>query len=381
MSLARPKGLMSAAALLAAVSVVVGFDFAVSLLRKRVMRVVRGGVPVRIVSVVERGSEPVVSLGPSSLTSHPGPVVLWSSDRSWSAVLGPSIGNEEGFWTRPVLGQLPPAMVQEGAGFLYGHLGQTPADFDLPFHEVVVGNNPAWVVPPVENAGGDAGVWVIHVHGLGGGRNQTLRGLPVFAGAGFTSLVPSFGISLDRGDDHHLYGSFGMDEVEVLVQAHHFAVAGGATSVLFVGWSYGALAVVRALAQNPWDDVRGLLLISPALDWKQIVIHAMEQASVPRVLGNVMLARFNAPIARRGSDKVVWGRISEDVAEVLSRWPFLITHGGEDGTVPAEQSVALGYTFGARATTHIFPGAAHAMEWNSSATAWDSVVADWLKTL
>lgn len=382
MPLTYPKSFMPVAALLAAASAVVGFDGAVSLLRKRVMRVVGGGVPVRIVSVGQRGSEPVVSLGPSPLTSHPGPVVLWSTDRSCSVVLGPAIYNVEGFWTRPVLGQLPQAMIREGAGFLYGHLGQTPADFDLPFHEVVVGNNPAWVVPPQEGSlAVRAGVWVIHAHGLGGGRNQTLRGLPVFAKAGFTSLVPSFGISLDRGDDHDRYGSFGMDEVGVLAQAHRFAVAGGATSVLFVGWSYGALAVVRTLAQNPWEDVRGLVLVSPALDWKQIVKNAMLRASVPPGLVCLMLSRFNSPIVRHGSDKMAWSRIGEDVAEVLSKWPALMTHGDEDATVPVGQSVALGRVFSTRATTHVFPKAAHGMEWNSSAEVWDSVVSAWLKKL
>lgn len=381
MPLILPKGFLPVVALLAAASGVVGFDVAVSLVRKRVMRVARGDVPVRIISVGELDSASVVSLGPSSLTSHPGQVVLWSSDKSCSVVLGPVLYEGEGGWVRPVLGKLPGTIVQGGAGYLYGHLGQTPADFELPFHEVVVGNNPGWVVPPLEGTGDGAGAWVIHVHGLGGGRNQTLRGLPVFAKAGLTSLVPSFGISLDHSDDHDMYGSFGMDEVVVLEQAHRFAIAGGATSVFFVGWSYGALAVVRTLAQNPWDDVRGFLFVSPALDWEQIVKHAMVQASVPLLLRNTMLSRFNAPIARRGSDKVAWSRIGEDVAKVLSKWPALITHGGEDATVPSEQSVALGRTFGASTSTHIFPGAAHGMEWNASATAWDSVVSDWLKTL
>lgn len=277
-------------------------DVVAAVVRKRAMRVKAGGVPVEILGFDVGEETTVVSLGPSSLSEHPGPVILWNTDKSAVCTLGNVLSSSGSALLRPVLGTLPSQFLGEASGFLYGHIGKTPSDLGLTYTDVLVGSSTGWVIPPLGMAISE-NTWAIHVHGLGGGRNQTLRGLPVFSRSGVTSLVPTLGISLDRGENHDRLGSFGMNEVAALESAHAYAIAQGAAKVVFVGWSYGALAVVRAMASRRWADVGGLVLLSPALDWKLIISSGLEGAGISSAVARLVMARINSPVARQGSSR------------------------------------------------------------------------------
>lgn len=352
-------------------------DSAAALVRKRAMRVKAGGVLVNILAWSMREGGAVVSLGRSSLTNHPGPVILWNADKSLVCTLGTVLADSGTSVTRQVVGAVPEGLLGASSGFLYGHIGQTPADFDLVYEEINLGTSTCWVVPPAGSVSPQQ-TWAIHVHGLGGGRNQTLRGLPVFSHEGVTSLVPTLGISMDRGAQHDSQGSFGINEVAALEAAHDHAVACGATKVIFVGWSYGALAVVQAISTNQWADVSGLVLVSPALDWRLIVSNGLKGAGVGSAIARILMARFNSPLARQGAAWEVWPCIEDNVARVLSSWPTLIVHGEEDALVPQSQSLELSQRFQGNVVAHFFPDSHHGMEWNSSKDVWDEIVGDWV---
>lgn len=354
-------------------------DVAAALVRKRAMRVKAGGVPVEILGFdVDEGST-VVSLGPSSLAEHPGPVILWNTDKSSVCTLGNVLSSSSSAVLRPVQGVLPPGFLGESSGLLYGHIGQTPSDLGLRYEDTLVGTSTGWLIPPIGPARAKD-TWAIHVHGLGGGRNQTLRGLPVFSRAGVTSLVPTLGISLDRGETHDRLGSFGTKEVAALEAAHDYAIAHGASKVIFVGWSYGALAVMRAMASRRWTDVSGLVLLSPALDWKLIISSGLEGAGIRSSIARLVMARFNSPIARQGAAREVWDGVEGDVETVLSGWPALILHGDEDTLVPRRQSLSLSQRFRGTVDAYFFPASHHGMEWNSAQEAWEEIVGAWVAT-
>lgn len=352
-------------------------DSAAALVRKRVMRVKAGGVPVKILAWSMREGSGVVSLGHSSLTDHPGPVILWNADKSLVCTLGNALSDSGTTVTRQVLGELPEGFLDTSSGYLYGHIGQTPTDFGLAYEEISLGTSTGWLVPPAGPMGPQQ-TWAIHVHGLGGGRSQTLRGLPVFSREGVTSLVPTLGISLDRGAQHDSQGSFGINEVAALEAAHDYAVAHGASQVIFMGWSYGALAVVQAMAAKQWADVSGLVLVSPALDWKLIVSNGLKGAGVGSAIARLLMARFNSPLARQGAAWKVWAGIEDNVAKVLSSWPTLIVHGDEDSLVPQSQSLDLRQRFQGSVVAHFFPDSHHGMEWNASKDVWEEIIGDWV---
>lgn len=354
-------------------------DFVTLLLRRKALGAKRGGVPVMVHHVLESGHGIYAVVGPSTLSNHPGELVLWDRTKTRSVLLGPpeSAAEGHGLVQRRVQSEQPADLQRWKAGFLYGHIGRTPADLDLTFEDIKLGERafPAWIVrSPFAHA--DAGRWAIHVHGLGGARNQTLRGLSVFARKGFHSLVPSYDVSLDV-NDRRKQSTLGLREWRAIVEAQDYAVRQGATQIVYVGWSFGALLALRVRQERPSQLVTGLILVSPALDWHKIVPQAMCRAGLPTLIVRLVMARFNSVIPRWGCSKIAWEEENHCVSGAAAI-PVLVTHGTADTTVPVEHARQTMQGLKGPVQFVDFPDAQHGLEWNSNPTLWETSVEGWL---
>jgi uncharacterized protein len=356
-------------------------DFSTLLLRRKALGAKRGGVPVRVHHVGKVDHGVFVVVGPSTLSNHPGDLVLWDHTKTRSILLGPPEPAAEagGLVQRKVQSKLPADLHAWTEGFLYGHIGQTPADMDLAFEDVTIGERafPSWIVrSPLPQTNADR--WAIHIHGLGGARNQALRGLPVFARSGFHSLVPSYDVSLEvKG--RRKQSTLGLREWRAIAEAQDFVVSQGATQIVYVGWSFGALLALRVRQEKLSHLVTGLVLMSPALDWHKIVPQAMRRAGIPRFIVRVVMARFNSAIPRWGCPKSAWEEESRCVSAAAAI-PVLVTHGTADTTVPLEHAQESIQGLKGPVQFVDFPGAQHGLEWNSNPALWEATVEEWLSS-
>ena len=351
------------------------------LLRRKALGAKLGGVPVRLCNVVESSHGVSVVISSSRLSNHPGQLLLWDQQRKHSVLLGSpeSVPDGVAMIHRGLLSEKPIDLHTWKQGFLYGHIGQTPADIGLTYEEVSIGPNafPAWEVRSAVTSR-SAERWAIHIHGLGGARNQVLRGLPVFARNGYRSLVPTYDVSLDLRS-RRKQSTLGFREWRAIAEAEDYAVRQGATQIVYVGWSFGALLALRVRHERHSPLVRGLVLISPALNWHRLIPRAMSRAGLPDLIVRLIMARFNGVIPRWGTPKAAWEEENHFLSTVAPL-PMLVTHGDADLTVPLDHARETIQALVGPVKFVSFPEAQHGLEWNSNPTLWESTVEDWLNS-
>ena len=261
----------------------------------------------------------------------------------------------------------------------------SPRQLDVPVEDVVIdtplGPAPAWVVPA--ESPGDR--WVIQVHGRGVTRAETIRGVPVFRGAGYTSLLISYrndGVAPDSADRRYALGG---NEWRDLEAALDFAVARGARHIVLMGWSMGgATSLQGAILSKHRAIIRGLVLESPVIDWRSVLHYQASAMGVPVVIRGGVLRLI-------GSE---WGGaltgqaqpIDLDALDLVTRAeeltvPTLILHSVDDGYVPADSSRALAALRPDIVTYNEFTVARHAKLWNYDEQRWNSAISRWLATL
>jgi dipeptidyl aminopeptidase/acylaminoacyl peptidase len=244
-----------------------------------------------------------------------------------------------------------------------------------------VGPAPAWLIP---GKGGPSNTWAIHIHGLGGTRAGTLRGVQVAVAAGLTSLVVSY-----RNDgEGPIVGTgqseLGAGEVQDARAAVHFARDSGADQVILFGWSMGA-AIALQIADDPEFQglVARIVLESPILDWVSTIKANCERAGLPAWvglltapwLGSRSLSRVTGlqnPVDLRSFN---WIARAEEMT-----LPTLILHGHGDTSSPFERSARLCALRPDLVELEGFD-ADHTMSWNSDRERWRSVVSSWLASL
>ncbi|WMY80059.1 hypothetical protein [Citricoccus sp. I39-566] len=332
----------------------------------------------RFIEVTEVGADAAgewVTFPEGSFAAHPGELDLVTAGGRQRLVLGPPEVHMKTIRRRVVAGDTAPLRT-EGRGRLGGHLGETPAAFGLPYLEVEEGPQRLWKVGG--RPGGRENVWVIHVHGLGSRRSQTLRGVKTVAGLGFTSLVPTYRTSLDAlATSRHSH--LGLTEWRDVARAQEHALAAGARDIVYVGWSLGASIVLQTLHRAPRPEVRGAVLVSPALDWKSITRAALAGLGVPRWLARWALAGFN--LIRWGEPYVRWNELPGVSAGTDPQLPFLVFHGTADRSVPVELSRQLVERNLGHARLVEFDRAHHTLEWNSDPALWDREIESWCEGL
>ncbi|GGO61517.1 hypothetical protein GCM10010910_09510 [Microbacterium nanhaiense] len=255
----------------------------------------------------------------------------------------------------------------------------TPADAGLDAREITIqtpgGACPAWRID-------GSSTWAIHIHGLGGTRAGTLRGVQVATELGYTSLAVSY-----RNDgDGPIIGSgratLGWTEADDVEAAIHYALRCGADRVILFGWSMGGtIALQLVLRPHLKPFLAGLVLDSPVLDWRRAIRANCKHAGLPGFAEKLAMPWLeSAPLAR------LLGLPSEIPIDAMSyrtsakrlTTPTLIIHGAGDLSVPIDAAADLRDMRPDRVELYQF-NSGHTVSWNREPAAWRTTMSHWLQ--
>ncbi|MCU1556464.1 MAG: alpha/beta hydrolase [Microbacteriaceae bacterium] len=323
-----------------------------------------------------------VTLSRSVDAALPGDYSLRFSRGTGHARLGEVVGQTDFSVTRRVItvdfGELAKARRGRLSGWFY--LG--PAEFGHTFAEVLIetelGPAPAWLVP----AEPPSGRWVIQVHGRAVSREETLRAIPVFRDAGYTSLLISY--RNDPDAPRSLDGRYGLGDTEWhdVDAALRFAADNGATDIVLMGWSMGGATVLQAVTRSDLAGlVRGIVLDSPVVDWVTALRYQGELRNLPNpvrsaalvLIGNSWARRLTGQLAPIDLPRLNFVRRSGEL-----NLPILLMHSDDDGFVPSTASRALAEARPDIVTYEAFTVAAHTRLWNYDRERWNAAIAGWL---
>ena len=312
---------------------------------------------------------------------------FWFARETGHARIGEIVATTATTVTRRILGVDLGDLTTAKRGRLTGWFYLTPDDLNVPFSDVDIatplGNAPAWLIPP---AGGKKSErWAIHVHGRAVRRPETLRAVPIFRAAGFTSLVVSYRNDGEapRSDDFRY--ALGDREWLDVDAAMRYALSHGATELVLVGWSMGGATVLQALTRSAYGDrVAGVILESPVVDWIAALDFQVKLRRLPVLVRSFVILLF----------KHSWGRIFTGLAEPLDidrldfvtrakelDRPVLILHSDDDGFVPSTASRALAIARPDIVNFEAFEVARHTKLWNYDRERWEGAISDWIARL
>lgn len=311
-----------------------------------------------------------VTLAESHLTRQAGTWGLqWDGGH---ALVGPTVRRTAEGLVRPLLAGRPPApgtvvVMDAGAYLDPAARGLSVEAVDVP---TALGAAHAWFVPA------DSDTWAIAVHGRGASEREALRIMPTLQKLGYPVLAISYrndvGSPASPDGRYHL----GDTEWQDLAAAVEFAVASGARRVVLYGWSMGGAIVGAFLHRSPDAAlVDAVVLDSPVLDWRAVLVLQTRNRHLPTVLAGV-------------AERVTAWRIDADFddLDLLShpprvRPPTLLLHGAADSTVPvqpARQLAASAATLGWPLHYEELRHAEHTAGWNVDPERYENAVADFL---
>jgi alpha-beta hydrolase superfamily lysophospholipase len=312
---------------------------------------------------------------------------FWFARETGHARIGEIIATTPSTVTRRILGVDLGDLTTAKRGRLTGWFYLTPDDLDVPFTEVDIatplGNAPAWLIPAAGTP--KSARWAIHVHGRAVRRPETLRAVPIFRAAGFTSLVVSYRNDGEapRSDDFRY--ALGDREWLDVDAAMRYALSHGATEIVLVGWSMGGATVLQALTRSTYGDkVAGVILESPVVDWIAALDFQVRLRRLPVLVRSFVILLF----------KHRWGRFFTGLAEPLDidrldfvtrakelDRPVLILHSDDDGFVPSTASRALAIARPDIVNFEAFQVARHTKLWNYDRDRWENAISDWIAKL
>jgi len=336
---------------------------------------------IRIYSV---GDE-TITLSVTEESVTPGQYSFWFSRDTGHARVGEIVDRTRNTVTRELLDVDFGDIERATRGRLSGWFFVRPRDLDLPYQNVEVdtqlGEAPAWLFP----AAIDTGRWVIQVHGRGVRRTETLRAVPVFHDAGYSSLLVSYrndGVAPESIDRRYALGGSEWRDVESAMQ---YAVDHGATDIVLMGWSMGGATVLQAATRSEFARyLRGIVLDSPVIDWVDVIDHQGRAAHVPALIRNRAVHLVGGPLAGALTGiaepidltKLDFVRRAGDL-----RWPVLLLHSTGDDYVPAGPSRALAIERPDIVTFEEFDTAHHVRLWNYDEPRWTGAITRWLAEL
>jgi pimeloyl-ACP methyl ester carboxylesterase len=322
----------------------------------------------RILSV--DGAGDLITLSSTADSRLPGEYSLFFADGGGHARVGEIFAETPETVIRRLLavdrGDLAHARRGRFSGWFY--IG--PADLGFPFQNVDIptelGPAPAWLVP----AEGPSTRWVIEVHGRAVRREETLRAVPVFRAAGYTSLLVSY-----RNGDTEWH------DVEAALR---YAIDHGATDVVLMGWSMGGATVLQTLTRSELAGVvRGIVLDSPVIDWVTALRFQGELLGLPNpirtgvitLLGMKWAGRLTGQHVPIDLPRLDFVRRSADL-----HVPILLMHSDDDGFIPSTASLALAAARPDIVSYERFTVAGHTKLWNFDRARWNDAIAHWLRT-
>jgi len=321
-------------------------------------------------------------------TLTPGEYSLWFSRDSGRARVGDILEYDGRTVTRRLLsvdfGDIATAKAGRFSGWFY--LG--PAELGFPWEDVEVptelGPAPAWLIP-AESTDAANGRWVIQVHGRAVRREETLRAVPVFRRAGYTSLLISYrndGDAPPSPDHRYALGDREWRDVESAIR---FAGDRGATEILLMGWSMGGATVLQTLTRSDLSPrIRAVVLDSPVVDWITALqyqgtlnrLPSPVSAGAVRLLSRQWSGFLTGLAAPLNLNRL---NIVANAAELTV--PILLLHSVDDGFIPATASDALALVRPDIVTYERFDTARHTKLWNYDRTRWETAIAQWLERL
>ncbi|MEO8528739.1 MAG: alpha/beta fold hydrolase [Pseudolysinimonas sp.] len=311
---------------------------------------------------------------------------FWFTRETGHARIGEIVSTTPTSVTRRIVGVDLGDLRAAKRGRLTGWFYLTPADLGVPFDDVEIatplGDAPAWLVPA---STGPSTRWAIHIHGRAVRRPETLRAVPIFREAGFTSLVVSYRNDGEapRSDDFRY--ALGDREWLDVDAAMRYAVSHGATELVLVGWSMGGTTALQALTRSTYGDkVSGVILESPVVDWIAALDFQVKLRKLPVFVRSFVILLFKHP----------WGRVFTGLAEPLDidrldfvtrakelDRPVLILHSDDDGFVPSTASRALALARPDIVTLEAFDTARHTKLWNYDRDRWEGAIRNWIAKL
>jgi uncharacterized protein len=245
-------------------------------------------------------------------------------------------------------------------------LGLPFTDLGLPS---ALGTLPAWYVP------GDhpQGTWVVFVHGHDGSRRESLRYLPLLHGRGLPVLVATYRNDVGAPPSPDRRDHLGDTEWRDLEPAVRYALAHGARDVVLFGWSMGgAVSLQFADRSTLRDHVRGLVLDSPVIDWRDVLTHQAQLRGLPGPVTAVAEWLVGTRLGT-GLDRFDWVSRAGEL-----RRPVLLVHSDADGYVPDGPSRALARARPDLVTFLDIPGADHTRGWNVDPQRYTAGLEAWL---
>lgn len=274
----------------------------------------------------------------------------------------------------------PQSRIARDAAFS-GWYYERPEELHLAFSPELVGSAlgpcPAWLFPA-----GDGDTWVIQVHGRGATRAECLRAVPVFHGLGITSLVVSYrndGEAPRSRSGTYMLGATEWRDVDAAVG---FARRRGAKKVIVMGWSMGgAISLQLALNSAHRDLIVGLILDSPAIDWRNILDYQARELKLPAPITRLAITVLGADwaTALTGSGAAIPFRRLDVLARAAElRHPILVLHSDDDGFVPSDASHDLVVARPDLVELDVFSVARHTKLWNYDQERWTGRITRWL---
>lgn len=323
-------------------------------------------------------SEDAIAFRASRRTLAPGQFGLHLLSGGPPAVIGPVISVHEGKVLRQLLFR-PAGLSLKSRGRWSGIVSVDPRtvapDVATAWVETPFGSAPAWLIERGTTR------WAIHVHGQGSSRAQTLRGVESASRLGLSSLVISYRNDGEgpRSKDGRCH--LGESEWRDLEAALHFVAKRGGNECIVFGWSLGGTMALNMLQRSPMAQmIKGLVLVSPALIWEEVLRANARHHRWPRPLGSLVarlltlrffskLVGLDVPIDVRGADR---SRVTCNLGV-----PVLIVHNKNDWSVPFTISSRFAQAHGDWVELVEFDCSGHTQEWNADPVWWNLAIRRW----
>jgi len=335
-------------------------------------------------------TETSVTLSRTLDSLTPGQYSLWFDQDRGHARLGEIIARDVASVTRELIavdfGELATASRGRFSGWFY--LGPTELGFDYTDVHIgtALGDAPAWLIPAEEVAGEESsGRWVIQVHGRAVRRQETLRAVPVFRSAGYTSLLVSYrndGDAPRSADNRYGLGDSEWSDIDAAID---YAAEHGATEIVLMGWSMGGATVLQAATRTAHPElINGIVLDSPVVDWVGVLEFQGTSMRIPRPIRRVALEVISRKWGSRltgQAEPINLARLDWVARSADLDLPILLLHSADDGYVPADGSKALAAARPDIITYDEFTTARHTKLWNFDAPRWNEAISRWLRVL
>jgi alpha-beta hydrolase superfamily lysophospholipase len=252
-------------------------------------------------------------------------------------------------------------------------------DHGIPFEELTLagetGQLHAWWIEPGEQAPDTA---VLLLHGRRrSDRTETLRILPTIVSQGAGALVLAYrNHDLSDPSPDGLY-HYGASERADALTALAALRERGISKVVLYGFSMGGAVALETMKAWPeaGPELLGVILDSPLLDARGVILHGAEKAGLPFAAQLTELALLVGGL-RTG---VNWNSLDQRSYAAEISVPLLLMSGTADTTVPVAQSDDFARQVTAPGFTYWRPQGVHHVEaWNADRSAYEAWVASFL---